>query len=729
MAKVKALTQNTAQFFHQQRWRALFVVHCDESKQQSLTPLDGDWLAQLVKPFQRDQRAGLWLSLTAVENTAALAPLGEDLVVASGKHSESLLGQEFSWVIMDARNDFNCDQLAAISGSVRAGGVLVLLWPSPRKCSTVLPHQQRLLGVTQPYSSWFLDYFTQAMTAPEVAHFALGDDKPSAMPQFPDKQPKVAQPKAEQIAAVAAIVRVFTGHAKRHLVLTSDRGRGKSSALGMAAAELAQTRQKRLVITAPSQHCVQQVMHWWHQNTPSDLHHLLRFFAVDEVHRALQGNGLLLDGEPIDGLLVDEAAAIPAFILRDLVEHFNRIVFATTVQGYEGSGRGFALRFLPFLMHQAPQSRVMQLQHPIRWALNDPLENWVNQTFLLSHHQTDVDCAPSTPLTLHHLAPGATLPVTMLRKIFLLLVDSHYQTTPNDLWQLMDHPQRHVFYLTDAIDTVVAVAVVIAEGALPEALAAAVQFGQRRARGHLVAQALTLHLQQPQWCTDLSWRIQRIAVLASERRKGHGLALLSAIRQAAEAANVTYLSSSFGLTAELIRFWQQAGFQLSRVGITRDKTSGCHSVMLVRILTEAPALVASMSELFARIRILLRRELKSIKAHDVVALMPCLPKTKGIKSPEVYLPSLAARLNLMHEHRLPLADFALEVQRLMMCVAEHPQLLSDAGASAELALLVAYYWQTKSLEELQIEFKVTGQKQLQSRLAAAVKHLLDWISE
>ena len=43
---------------------------------------------------------------------------------------------------------------------------------------------------------------------------------------------------ADQQRAVDAVVRVVTGHRRRPVVLTSDRGRGKSAAFGIAAAQL-----------------------------------------------------------------------------------------------------------------------------------------------------------------------------------------------------------------------------------------------------------------------------------------------------------------------------------------------------------------------------------------------------------------------------------------------------------------------------------------------------------
>src|SRR5690606_5902920 len=63
---------------------------------------------------------------------------------------------------------------------------------------------------------------------------------------------------------------------------------------------------------------------------------------------------------------------------------------------------------------------------------------------------------------------------------------------------------------------------------------------------------------------------------------------LDYIKQAAQQAGVAYLGTSFGATAGLLQFWQQAGYKPVRLGSSSDKASAEYSILMLQAVT-APA--------------------------------------------------------------------------------------------------------------------------------------------
>lgn len=363
------------------------------------------------------------------------------------------------------------------------------------------------------------------------------------------------------------------------VVLTADRGRGKSAALGMAASQLLAAG-KRVLLTAPSRATVATVF--------KHAEHSPAFFAPDDLLQTLpQG----------DVLLVDEAAAIPVPLLLKMLEQYPRCVFSTTLHGYEGSGRGFALRFQKELDVRAPAWQAVRLQQPIRWAENDPLERFINQALLL-----DADLAPCPPcgeragdggecaeyrqLDRDELAQNEPL----LRQLFGLLITAHYQTRPSDLRQMLDAPDISIHVL-ERQDSIVAVALLSREGGLDAELTAAIHAGTRRPHGHPVPQTLTFHAKIPGAAQLVCERVMRIAVHPTLQQQGLGAQLLQHLLGFAATNGADYVGVSYAMTPELLRFWERAGFVLARVGFRKDTASGSRSVVQVKALSAAAALL------------------------------------------------------------------------------------------------------------------------------------------
>src|SRR5690554_5042944 len=237
---------------------------------------------------------------------------------------------------------------------------------------------------------------------------------------------------AEQSELVARLVRFGLGRRRRPVVVTADRGRGKSAALGMAASELLLAGRQQVLVTSPSVDSLQSFFRHAAEvlgdrvEGRSELELVLpggqaiRFLPVPE---------LLAQKPEAEVVMVDEAAGLPASWLREVLLGWPRVAFASTVHGYEGTGRGFAIRFRQVLDRETPHGQSVELNQPVRWAQGDPLERVLFRMFLLGARGPDTSKPEPGAVHVEPWNP-AQASEAELAEAFGLLVDAHYRTTP-----------------------------------------------------------------------------------------------------------------------------------------------------------------------------------------------------------------------------------------------------------------------------------------------------------
>ncbi|MDZ7826321.1 MAG: hypothetical protein U5R48_10240 [Gammaproteobacteria bacterium] len=283
----------------------------------------------------------------------------------------------------------------------------------------------------------------------------------------------------------------------------ADRGRGKSAALGIAAARALTEVPGIILVTGPDPGAADTVLTHGRAQARAlgEDPDRIRFVPVDRVPAA---------DASVRALLVDEAAALPVALLGRWLRDHGRVALATTVHGYEGTGRGFELRLRGLLDRFAPDWRRVELAEPVRFAAGDPLE--ALQFALLA---LDADPVPPEPVATPdaELIPAGTLATdeTALRALFGLLVSAHYQTRPSDLVRMLDDPAMRVWHLGPA-RAPLACALTIDEGGLDPMLAAAMAAGTRQPRGEQGPGVLARRLGLEAGARIRSVRISRITV-------------------------------------------------------------------------------------------------------------------------------------------------------------------------------------------------------------------------
>ena len=507
----------------------------------------------------------------------------------SVKNYRSKLGQEYDWVILNCFSGFRANAAMALSGTIRANGLMVILCPELSEWPNYADPQQ-INRISYGYQQKIAhSFFIQHLIC------CLGEDSAVAMlsvRKFSGKAFFVEDDLGketyhEQEMAVRRICKVAQGHRNRPLVLTADRGRGKSSALGIAAAKLMQRSAKTICITAPHFHTVEQVFVHNKRLLPdavitanSVTYHSssLTFKPIDI---------LLEDGSTVDLLLVDEASAIPVHILIKLAKKFSRIIFSSTVHGYEGSGRGFEMRFVKHLCQLKPDFKRIHMSQPIRWYKHDTLEQfWFNTLFHNVQQGSKSVETVNQSISCRHISKAQLLnDKKLLADLFGLLIDAHYQTSQDDLQRLLDAPEIKCFILTKGT-TLYGVAQIIEEGGdsfveLADNIAAC----SRRVKGHLVAQNIASSYNTPTFLLARQWRISRIAIAPEQQRKGLGKQLIDYVEQQAKQHHIKFLTASFGCNTDILKFWNKSDFLLTKLSAKPEVSSGEHSGICIKSLT------------------------------------------------------------------------------------------------------------------------------------------------
>ncbi|RWR00828.1 methionine tRNA cytidine acetyltransferase [[Pantoea] beijingensis] len=531
------LEQLTAEM-QQKGVRRLVVISgerdwCQQQALRWITPLAGDWL---------------WVG-EASQRSLQCKPSAV----------RTLLGREFRHAVFDARDGFHAEAFAVLAGTLVAGSWLVLLVPAWHRWSEQPDSDSlRWNSLSRPVASPNFIRHLQQHIADDPAVLVLQQSAPfslTTLNALPDWQPNAGE---QQQRVLAALLALPVGVS----VLTAPRGRGKSALAGM----LVQRWPGPCWVTAPAKVSTEVLAHFAGE--------AFTFFAPDTLLAHCEKH----PPTEIDWLLIDEAAAIPTPILQRLLRYFPRILLTTTVQGYEGTGRGFLLKFCAAL----PAPRFFTLDAPQRWATDDPLEAFINRSLLL----TEPEIVPRQgALRYQRLEQQQWKDHSVtLSALYQLLTSAHYRTSPLDLRRMMDAQGMH-FIAGQEGEQVCAALWLVDEGGLSADLSDAIWAGLRRPRGNLVAQSLAAHAGFPEAAQMHSRRVSRIAIAPHRRRQGVGLHLLQQAQE--NTSHLDFLSVSFGYTEPLWRFWQRCGFELVRIGSQREASSGCYTAMALLPLSQA----------------------------------------------------------------------------------------------------------------------------------------------
>ncbi|KAJ3208518.1 N-acetyltransferase 10 [Dinochytrium kinnereticum] len=336
----------------------------------------------------------------------------------------------------------------------------------------------------------------------------------------------------DQARAVLTFVEAIAEKTLRTTVaLTAARGRGKSAALGVAVGAAVAYGYSNIFITSPSPENLRTLFEFLFkafdalgyeehldydiiQSTNPEFQKAVVRVNIFRQHRQTiqyiqpTDHAVLAQAEL---LIIDEAAAIPLPIVKNLLGPYL-IFMASTINGYEGTGRSLSLKLIAQLREQsagsaataklaaggggvlvnrdgkerkdgasanaassaaAPASlrvlREIKLEEPIRYGAGDAVEAWLTKLLCLDACNPaasglvgglmgrNAGCPHPSSCELYYVNRDTLFsfhPVSeaFLQRMMGLYVASHYKNSPNDLQLLSDAPAHHLFVLLPPID-------------------------------------------------------------------------------------------------------------------------------------------------------------------------------------------------------------------------------------------------------------------------------------
>lgn len=483
------------------------------------------------------------------------------------------LGQAFDAVVLDLHQGLDADVLGQCAGMVWGGGRLILRMPHegtiPREHLdglAVYPYHPGDVGTRMwerlEHSLAATDATAPAVLIAPASHLVHAED--------------------QQAAVVARLCDAMVDDTPSLWALTADRGRGKSSALGLALREAIGKRPIRVAVCAAN---------------PQGAAEIFRFalgFPTPPANgpiRYVTPRDLVQDPKEWDVIVIDEAAQLPVPLLMAMTRKHRRarIAFSTTARGYEGTGRGFVLRFLAWAQSEGRPLVQLSLSQPIRWEVGDPLESFVDSVLALDAEPADLSglaVQADLPLHVQHVVldrDDLAHRESLLRDFFGLLVHAHYRTTPADLVRILDAPNLLLHALLFQ-GRVVAASVVAREGGLPIARCERLARGEGRIRGHALADTLISHAGYTESGTLSMIRSVRIAVHPALRRRKLAALLVDHIHRTHR--DVDLFGTLFGATADLISFRRSLGYELVRLGASFGSRTGEPAAVMLRPVSD-----------------------------------------------------------------------------------------------------------------------------------------------
>jgi N-acetyltransferase 10 len=528
--------------------------------------------------------------------------------------SHKILGNTFGMCVLQDFESITPNVLARTIETVEGGGCVLLLLKSMTSLrqlyTMVMDVHARLRTATQTeITGRFVERFILSLGScpsclvcdeelnilPISSHIRTIQPLPPAQDARSPKQRELDQLKAsmadtemigalvkkartlDQARALLVFVEAITEKTLRTTVaLTAARGRGKSAALGLAVACAIGMGYSNVFVSSPHPENLKTFFEFLFQGfdalaykehqdydlltSTNPAYGVGSIVRVNVFHSHRQTVQYIHPSEAASSLghaellVIDEAAAIPLPLVRSMFGP-HLLFLASTVNGYEGTGRALSLKLIKGLRDSAAAGGVrvlkeISLEEPIRYAEGDEVELWLNKLLCLDSTQVPPTAGPGmcphpSTANLFYVNKDALFSFHKASELFLqrlvsLFVSSHYKNSPNDLLLMSDAPAHHLFVLLGPInpnqaselpEILCAVQVCIEGGLWGKSMIEGLEATGKTDSGDLIPWIISQQYQDPKFGQLNGARVVRIATHPNYQAMGYGTRSLELLKE------------------------------------------------------------------------------------------------------------------------------------------------------------------------------------------------------
>jgi len=587
------------------------------------------------------------------------------------KDSGTVLGETFTSLIIDLTEGFQPNDLGILIETVEEGGIIIALSPPVDEWKRKISKWHEEL-ISEPYTPEsvvprfyrrFIDHSLRMngiIIYDADSNKLLKKFKPSSPPEskelhFPSgkhikrKLYKLCATQ-DQISVLKRFETFFDRKTEKKVaVITADRGRGKTAVLGILTPFLISRMQRvlkrpiRIMIVAQTLQSIQTYFRFLKIALKRQGFDGFKVKESDGMVTVITGRHLrveyvvprraLIDRDYADIIIVDEAASIDVSTLLKIVEGVRYAIFSTTIHGYEGSGRSFSVRFLKRLeKDERVEVEKIDLEEPVRYGKGDPVEEWLYRVLLLNAQpahidEEDIESIKSGELRFEMLDKDEFMKdEKLLAEFFGIYVLAHYRNRPSDLVILSDMP-NHIPFRVEVNGKTICSLHVAVEGNLADDIIVRMVDGYKP-KGQIVPDVILKHHWEMEFPKRSGVRVVRIATHPDLMDMGIGSYALGMLVKWAENNNFDWVGSGFGISPELLRFWQKNGFVPVHITPQRNEISGEFTVVVLKPLNDELAnLTLSFNSNFVkRVVEYLCDELRDLETEIAIGLLKSLKR-------------------------------------------------------------------------------------------------------